>query len=262
MSQQIEQLAAELDRARRDRVPVPPLTERFPELTVDDAYAVQSELLRLRLAEGHLVKGYKIGLTSAAMQRQLGVDQPDYAQLSSDMFLDQSTPVGGTLIQGRVEPEVAFVLGRTLTGPGVTTADVLSATDYVLPALEVIDSRIEDWRISLVDTIADHASSAGVVLGSRPTPLTAAGDLRLMGCNLYRNGELVGTGAGAATLGSPATSVAWLANKLGSLGVPLAAGMVVLPGSITAAVPSGPGDTVMAMFNQLGNVTCSHASAA
>ena len=189
------------------------------------------------------------------MQRQLGVDQPDYGHLLDRMFWPEYEPIPiGRFLQPRVEPEMAFVLARPLRGPGVTVADAIAAVDFVLPALELIDSRIRDWKIGLADTIADNASSGGVVLGSSPVPLGAA-DLRLAGCTLHKNGELAGTGAGGAVLGSPLTSLVWLANTVGARGVALEAGQVILPGSVTAAIPVGAGDTVTATFAGLGSVT-------
>jgi 2-keto-4-pentenoate hydratase len=189
------------------------------------------------------------------MQRQLGVDQPDYGHLLDGMFWLENEPIpAARFLQPRVEPEIAFVLAGELRGPGVTVADAIGAVGFVLPALELIDSRIRDWRISLLDTIADNASSAGVILGSSPVPLAGA-DLRLAGCNLHKNGQLAGTGAGGAVLGSPLTALVWLANTVGERGVVLEPGQVILPGSVTAAIPVGPGDTVTATFAGLGSVT-------
>jgi 2-keto-4-pentenoate hydratase len=241
------------------RQPVEPLVEKFAELTLADSYEIQLLQIRARLAAGAVVKGHKVGLTSAAMQRQMGVDTPDYGHLLDDMFHLEHLPIPADhYLQPRIEPEVAFVLKRRLQGPGVTVAEAAAAVDFVLPALEVIDSRIRDWKIGILDTIADNASSGGVVLGSRPTPLGAV-DLRLGGCNLHRNGELVATGAGGAVLGSPLTSLVWLANTVGSLGVTLEPGHVVLPGSVTASVPVTPGDTFTATFAGLGSVTARFA---
>jgi 2-keto-4-pentenoate hydratase len=248
-------IADELAAAAAGGEPVDPLTERWPELTLEDAYAIQQAGIARRLTGGALIRGHKVGLTSAAMQRQLRVDQPDYGHLLSDMFLDEHAPIpAGRFLQPRVEPEIAFVLRSDLSGPGVTVADAARAVDFVLPSLEIIDSRIRDWRIGLLDTIADNASSAGVVLGSRPTALGAV-DLRLAGCILRRRGEVVATGAGGAVLGSPLIALAWLANTLGARGVTLRAGHVVLPGSCTTAVAVAPGETVTATFAGLGSVT-------
>ena len=241
--------------AYRTRTPVEPLTEKYPGLTVADAVEIQLLQIRRRVAAGARIKGHKVGLTSAAMQRQMGVSQPDFGHLLDDMFWLEHQPIPvADFLQPRAEPEMAFVLNRPLCGPGVTAAEAAAAVDFVLPALELIDSRIRDWRIGLVDTIADNASSGGVVLGSTPVPLATA-DLRLGGCNLYRSGRLAGTGAGGAVLGSPLSSLVWLANTLGAQGTALEAGQVVLPGSITASIPVQAGDTVTAVFAGLGSVT-------
>ena len=241
--------------AYQTRVPVEPLTERYGGLSLADAYEIQLLQVRRRVTAGVRIRGHKVGLTSAAMQQQLGVGQPDYGHLLNDMFWleHQPIPVGGFL-QPRVEPEVAFVLRSPLLGPGITAADAAAAVDFVLPALEIIDSRIRDWKIGLLDTIADNASSGGVVLGSTPLPLSAL-DLRLCGCTLHIGGELVATGAGGAVLGSPLTSLVWLANTVGSRGVELEAGHIVLPGSCTASFPVAAGCTVIATFAGLGSVT-------
>jgi 2-keto-4-pentenoate hydratase len=237
------------------RIPVEPLTSKFEGLTLADAYEIQLLQIRRREAGGARIKGHKVGLSSPAMQRQMGVSQPDYGHLLDDMFWLENQPVPtGQFLQPRVEPEIAFVLKRQLAGPGVTVADAAAAVDFVLPALELIDSRIRDWRIGIIDTIADNASSGGVVLGSKPTRLTDV-DLRLSGCTLHRNGVLVGTGAGGAALGSPLASLTWLANTVGARGVVLEPGHVVLPGSITASVQVGAGDAVTAAFGGLGSVS-------
>jgi 2-keto-4-pentenoate hydratase len=250
-----EEVADLLLAAYRTREPVEPLTAKYPDLDVADATAIQLVQIRRRVAAGARVKGHKVGLTSAAMQRQMGVSQPDFGHLLDDMFWLEHQPIrAAQFLQPRAEPEMGFVLKRGLRGPGVTAAEAAAAVDFVLPALELIDSRIRDWRIGLVDTIADNASSGGVVLGSTPVPLTAA-DLRLGGCNLYRNAALAGTGAGGAVLGSPLSSLVWLANTLGGQGIALDAGHVVLPGSITASIPVQAGDTVTAVFAGLGSVT-------
>lgn len=254
-----EQAADLLLTAYGTRQPVEPIVDKFPDVTLDDAYEIQRLQIGRRLAAGARVKGHKVGLTSAVMQRQMGVDQPDFGHLLDDMFHLEHLPIPThQYLQPRVEPEVAFVLKRDLRGPGVTAAEAIAAVDFVLPSLELIDSRIRDWKISIRDTIADNASSGGVILGSTPSPLGAV-DLRLSGCVLYRNGEVVGTGAGGAVLGSPLTSLVWLANTLGARGVGLEAGHVVLPGSITASIPVAPGDCFTATFAGLGSVTARFA---
>jgi 2-keto-4-pentenoate hydratase len=237
------------------RVGIAPLIETYPGLTVRDAYAIQLQQVRTWTDEGRRVRGHKVGLTSAVMQRQFGVGQPDYGHLTDDMFYLESLPIPvDRFISPKVEPEIGFVLKKSLAGPGVNVADAISAVDYVLPALEIIDSRIRDWKISLPDTIADNASSGGVVLGSTPTPLAGL-DLRLVGCVVHRAGQIVGTGAGGAALGSPLNALVWLANTVGPLGVTLEPGSVILPGSITAAISVVAGDSVTATFAGLGSVT-------
>jgi 2-keto-4-pentenoate hydratase len=251
----VEKAARALLDAYASGVPIAPLTASHPGMSVDDAYAIQRAQADAWTAAGARIKGHKVGLTSAAMQRQMGVGQPDFGILLDSMFLPESAPIdAGRFLQPRVEPEIAFVLGRPLSGPGATAADAVAAVEYVLPALEVIDSRIADWKITLPDTIADNASSGGVVLGTRPVRLDDL-DLTLMGCLLHRDGNLIDTGAGGAVLGSPINALVWLANVLGERGVALEAGHVVLPGSITAAVPVAPGQTLTATFAGIGSVT-------
>lgn len=248
--------ADQLLAAYRTREPVAPLTERLPDITLDDAYAIQLEQIAQRLAGGAVIKGHKVGLTSRAMQTMLGVDQPDYGHLLDDMFYAESVPIPvSRLLQPRIEPEIAFVLGAPLAGPNLTIGDALRAVDLVVPALEIIDSRIRDWQIKLFDTIADNASSAGVVLGAQATRLSSQpADLSVAGCNLWRNGEIVQTGAGGAVLGHPLLALLWLANTLGQRDVTLEEGSVVLPGSCTAAVPVAAGDVFTADFGPLGVV--------
>ena len=251
----IDKAASALLDAYASRVPLAPLSATYPGLSVDDAYAVQQAQVVSWTAAGAVVKGHKVGLTSAAMQAQLGVDQPDFGVLLDSMFLPEgiTAPVS-RFLRPRAEPEIAFVLGRRLAGPGVTVAEALAAVDFVLPALEIIDSRIADWNITLPDTVADNASSGAVVLGSRPVKPTDL-DLSLTGCLLYRGGVIAGAGAGGAVLGSPVNALVWLANTLGGRGVALEAGHVILPGSVCAAVPFGPGDTVAAAFDRIGTVS-------
>ncbi|MBO0820057.1 MAG: 2-keto-4-pentenoate hydratase [Nocardiopsaceae bacterium] len=251
----IEKAAAGLLGAYASRTPVAPLTATYTDISVDDAYAIQRIQTAAWERDGAVVKGHKVGLTSAAMQRQLGVDTPDFGVLTDRMFLPEGVIADITrFLQPRAEPEIGFVLGRELKGPGVTVAEAVAAIDFALPALEIIDSRISDWKITLADTIADNASSGGLVLGARPVR-PADTDLSLTGCLLYRNGRLIDTGAGGAVLGgSPVNALVWLANVLGERGVSLKAGHVVLPGSVTAAIPIAPGDTISAVFDRIGTV--------
>lgn len=247
--------ALALAKAERDRQPIVPLSETYPGLEVADAYGIQRLGVTERLAGGAQIKGHKVGLTSKAMQEQFAVAEPDYGHLLSDMFVLEAATIPVTeLCAPRVEVEVAFVLAETLAGPGLTVADVLRATAFVLPAIEVIDSRIVDWRITLPDTIADNASSARVVLGASPARIDAL-DLRLVGAVLYKNGDVAETGVSGAVLGNPASAVCWLANKLAGFDMALDAGQVIMPGSCTRAVAVGPGDHVRAEFDGLGSVS-------
>jgi 2-keto-4-pentenoate hydratase len=240
--------------AQRDRMPIDPLTSNCPELDVIDAYEIQLINVRRRLADGAIIRGHKVGLSARAMQQMMGVNEPDYGHLLDDMFVFEGDRVpAGTLCQPRVEVEVAFVLGAPLSGPGCTVADVLEATAFVVPAIEIIDSRIRNWKITLPDTVADNASSGLVVLGGRRTPVEAT-DLRTVGAVLRRNGEIIETGAAGAVLGNPATAVAWLANKVHAFDTTLEAGHVIMPGSCTRAVEVEAGDVVRADFDLLGHV--------
>jgi 2-keto-4-pentenoate hydratase len=251
----VDAIAERLLAAYRDRVGIPPLTASYDKLTVDDAFAIQQRQADLRVAAGARVAGFKVGLTSAAMREQLGVFEPDYGHLFADMLCPADEPISvESFLQPRAEPEIALVLGADLAGPDLSVADVAAATACVLPAIEIIDSRISDWRIALEDTIADNGSSGGLVLGAAPVPLADL-DLALLGCVLRRNGRIEQTGAGAAVLGSPLQSATWLANSLTARGVRLRAGHVILTGSITAAVPVRPGDAVTVTIDRLGSVT-------
>jgi 2-keto-4-pentenoate hydratase len=248
-------LADELWEAERTRNPIEPLTDRHSDLAIEDAYAIQSHNIERRVAEGARVGGRKIGLTSKGMQEMLGVNEPDFGVLLDDMFVEDGDVIPiDSMLQPRIEAELAFVMETDLAGPGVTTANALAAIAGVLPAVEVVDSRIAEWRIKLVDTVADNASSGRVVVGGRMRKVTDV-DLRLVGMALSRNGEIIDTGAGAAALGNPARCVAWLANKLGSFGDRLRAGDVVLPGAVHRMVAVQPGDFFRAEYAHLGAVT-------
>jgi len=251
----LRELADELWQADQTARPVQPLTDRHPELGIEDAYAIQTLNADRRLAGGARIIGRKIGLTSQPMQELLGVDEPDYGVLMDDMVVEDGDEIPlSRLVQPRVEAELAFVMERELAGPGVTTANALAAIAGVLPAIEVVDSRVADWRIKLVDTVADNASSGLMVLGGRLRPVGEL-DLRLLGVVVTRHGELLDTGAGAAALGNPARCVAWLANKLATFGASLRPGDVVLPGAVHRMVPVRPGDVFRAEFAHLGAVT-------
>ena len=251
----LDRFAGELYDAVAQRRPVEPLTDRSPDLTLEDAYAIQTRVIDSRIEAGARAIGRKVGLTSRPMQQMLGVNEPDFGVLLDDMFVEDGDEIPlGSLLQPRVEAELAFVMDQDLAGPGVTTARALTAIAGVLPAIEVVDSRVADWRIKLVDTVADNASSGLLVVGGLMRPVTDL-DLRVLGVVVSRNGEMIDTGAGAAALGNPARCVAWLANKLGSLGSGLRAGDVVLPGAVHRMVPVQPGDAFRAEFSRLGAVT-------
>lgn len=252
----LDSIAAELLGAyATDRPTLAPLTTTYDGLTVDDAYAIQQLQIRSRVAGGAAIIGYKVGLTSAAMQQQMGVFEPDFGHLLTGMLHAGDAPIDtGSFRQPRAEPEIALVLDRDLPRSGISVADVMAATAYALPAIEIIDSRITDWKISLVDTIADNASSGGLVLGQTPVPVDGR-DLSLAGCVFRRNGRILATGAGAAALGSPWYAASWLARTLTARGADLGAGDIILTGSITAAVPVTAGDSVTVSIDGLGSVT-------
>jgi 2-oxo-hept-3-ene-1,7-dioate hydratase len=232
-------------------------------MTIEDAYAVQRELVALKVADGRIVKGRKIGLTSKVMQRAVLIDEPDYGALFDDMFVEDGgcVPVG-RFIRPRVEVELAFVLGESLHGPGVTLFDVLRATEFVTPALEILDARVQmsdpetGHLRTIVDTIADNAADAGLVLGGRVVrPLDI--DLRWVAALLLRNGTIEESGVAAAVLNHPGNGVAWLANRLAPHGVSLEVGEVILSGSFTKPVFAEPGDTFVADYGPLGTVAVS-----
>nr|WP_221333120.1 2-keto-4-pentenoate hydratase [Nocardia transvalensis] len=248
------ELAAELAAAERDRVPVDPLVARYPDIDVVDAYEVQLINIRQRLAGGARVVGHKVGLSSKAMQQMMGVDEPDYGHLLAEMEVFEDVVVDTSkYLYPRVEVEVGFVLGKDLPGAECTEADVLDATVAYAPAIELIDTRIKEWKIALCDTIADNASSAGWVLGpERVAPELL--DIKTIDARLTRSGEVVAEGRSDAVLGDPTIAVAWLARKVASFGVRLKAGDIVLPGSCTRAIDARPGDTFHAEFAGLGSV--------
>jgi 2-keto-4-pentenoate hydratase len=240
--------------AEVERQPIPPLTLAYPGMDVADAYAIQLLNVGRRVETGRVVRGQKVGLSSRAMQEMMGVDEPDYGHLLDDMFVFEDGEVEiATLCHPRIEPEVAFVLREDLPTLGCNVADVLRSTAYVVPAIEIIDSRIADWKISLCDTVADNASSGRLVLGGRATPIDRV-DLRSLEATLRCNGEVLAKGSTGAVLGNPVTAVAWLANKLGGLGAVVEAGSVVLPGSCTRAFDVMSGDSVEAIFDTVGDV--------
>ena len=252
-----QRAADALATAERCRQPIAPLTTTFDDFDIVDAYEVQLINARRRVGNGQAIGGHKVGLSAKAMQAMLGVNEPDYGHLFNEMFfIDGGSIEAKRLCQPRAEIEVAFVLGAPLCGPDVTVADVMRATDHLLPSIEVVDSRIADWQITIADTVADNASSAAIVLGDQATPVSDV-NLALIGALLWKNGEIVETGCSGAVLGNPAVAVAWLANKLAAFDVGLAAGHVILPGSCTRMVAVGAGDEITAEFDHLGSVSIS-----
>lgn len=252
-----DELAADLAQAERSREAIAPLTAAHPDIDVVDAYEIQLINIRQRVAEGARVLGHKVGLSSLAIQQMMGVDEPDYGHLLDEMELFEGTPVKASrYLYPRVEVEVGFILAEDLPGVGCTEDDVLAATEALAPAIELIDTRITDWKIELCDTIADNASSAGFVLGeARVRPRDV--DLKGIDAVLKRNGEVVAEGRTDAVLGNPVTAVAWLARKVAGFGVRLRKGDVVLPGSCTRAIDAHAGDEFVADFTGLGSVRLS-----
>jgi 2-keto-4-pentenoate hydratase len=247
----IEQAAQRLQQAQASRTPCRPVRELIGADDVAAAYAVQELGTRARLAGGARLSGRKIGLTSAAVQKQLGVEQPDYGML----FADMEVPDGAQaqlLLQPRAEAEIAFVLGRDLAAEHLTMADVMSAVDYAVCAIEIVDSRVENWDIRIADTVADNGSAGLYVLGSRPRRITDL-DLAMCGMVARKNGEVVSLGAGAACLGNPLNATLWLARAMVKVERPLRAGEVVLSGALGPMVPIAPGDTFEAQIQGLGS---------
>nr|WP_263323458.1 2-keto-4-pentenoate hydratase [Neobacillus sp. Marseille-Q6967] len=250
----VQHLYELLQEAETTKKSTAPLTEVYPNLTVDEAYQVQLRAIDQKVQNGQRIVGKKIGLTSAAMQQLLGVDQPDYGHLLDSMEVKNKGIIHlDSLFQPKIEGEIAFVLRKDLKGPTITVEDVLDATDFIAPALEIVDSRITDWKITLADTVADNASSGLFVIGDQRFSLTDI-DLPSIEMNLFKNGELVNTGFGSDVLGHPAKCVAWLANKLSEYNVVLKAGEVILSGALSAAVPAEKGDRFTAGFSHIGKV--------
>lgn len=251
--------AKQLTSAYLTRVPVAPLVESFPGMTMDDAYAIQALQAAAWLDDGRVLVGHKVGLTSTAMQQQMGVHEPDFGGLYDTMLCSGDAPISPSrFIAPRIEPEMGFVLRHDLGGPGVTVEDAAAAVSHVVPCMEIIDSRIADWRITIFDTIADNASSAGAILGEDRVEVDDI-DLDSVGCQLSRDGEVVATGRGDAVLGTPFAALAWLANTLTGKTV-LRAGQIVLSGSVTSAQSVKPGDTWTAVFDGVGQVTARFSS--
>lgn len=254
-----KKLALQLENARQTRSQLRHFSQAYPGMTLADGYAIQREWVKLRLAEGRTIKGRKIGLTSRAMQLASQITEPDYAPLLDSFFYPEGPIPTDDFIAPRLEVELAFILDKPLEGPGVTLFDVLDATAWVTPAIEIIDARIEQYDRDtkaprkVYDTISDFAACAGIVTGGKPVRPDAA-DLRWAGALLYQNGVIERTGLAAAVLGHPATGVAWLANKIAPYGESLAVGDLILAGSFTSPVYVRAGDTFHIDYGALGGI--------
>jgi 2-oxo-hept-3-ene-1,7-dioate hydratase len=256
----IARLAAELDESEKSRIQLEHFSKRFAGMTVEDGYAISRAWVKMKIAEGRVAKGHKIGLTSRAMQQASQISEPDYGTLLDDMFIAEGSDIpAARFIAPRVEVELAFVLGKRLRGPNVTLFDVLAATDYVVPAIEIIDARIEQFdrhtkaMRKVQDTISDNAANAGIITGGRPVRPDAV-DLRWVSALLYKNGVIEESGVAAAVLNHPANGVAWLANKLARWDEHLESGEVVLGGSFTRPINAQAGDTFHADYGPLGSI--------
>jgi len=249
-------IADELLEAERSGIPIPLITARYPDMVVEDSYAVQRIWRERRLAEGRRLVGRKIGLTSKVMQVSTGITEPDYGVIFDDMVYETGAVIGfDQFIKTRIEVELAFVLGKPLSGPHCTITDVLDATAYVLPALEILSSNIEMEGRTIVDTISDNAAMGAMVIGGNPTKPSDV-DLRWVSALLYRNETIEESGVAAAVLGHPAAGVHWLANKIFAHGDTMAAGEIILAGSFTRPMWVERGDTVFADYGPLGAITC------
>jgi 2-oxo-hept-3-ene-1,7-dioate hydratase len=260
----LAQAAERLEEAERTRVACRQFSLDYPDMTIDDAYAIQHAWMQLKLRNGRTVKGHKIGLTSKAMQRAVNIAEPDYGTLLDDMFYrDGAVIPSERFLQLKIEAELAFVLARPLSGPDCTLFDVLDATAYVTPALEILDARIqrvdpETKRTrNVFDTISDNAANAALVLGGRPfKPAVIDADMRRIGAIVSRNGEVEETGLAAGVLNHPGYGVAWLANRLHRFGVTLQPGQVILAGSFIRPIEVAKGDTIVADYGEFGTVSC------
>lgn len=258
----IQRLANSLEEAERSRKPIGIFSHAHPDITIEDAYAIQREWMRIKCANGRKVVGHKIGLTSKAMQDAVGIDEPDYGVLLDDMVEHDGASIDMSRFrQPRLEVELAFILDKPLSGPGCTLLDVLDATRYVVPALEILDARLH--RVDpvtkagrkVMDTIADNAANAAIVLGARPFRVHDF-DLRWISALLFSNGRIGETGVAAGVLGHPALGVAWLANRLAPYGESLAAGEIVLAGSFTRPIDVAAGDVIHADYGPCGSISC------
>ena len=248
----IEDLGDELYESLVTRKTIQPFSSRYPDMTIEDAYHVQQRMIARRLEQGEKIVGKKIGVTSKAVMNMLGVHQPDFGYLLDGMVYNEGESIEiDTLIQPKAEGEIAFLLKKDLKGPGVTAADVIAATEGVMACFEIVDSRIQDWKIKIQDTVADNASCGVFVLGDKLVDIADI-DLGLVGMVLEKNGQIEVTGAGAATLSHPVNAMVWLTNTLGKLGITLKAGDIVLSGAMGAMVPVSRGDNLRITIGQIG----------
>ena len=251
----IEKYGDELYEALVNRKAVAPLTDREADITIEDAYQIQQRMIQRRLDTGETIIGKKIGVTSKVVMDMLKVDQPDFGMMTSGMVFNEGEAIDtSTMIAPRAEAEVAFVLKSDLQGPGVTAADVLRATECVVPCFEIVDSRIQDWKIKIQDTVADNASCGLFILGDQAVSPRQV-DLVTCGMVVEKNGQQISTGAGAAALGSPVNCVAWLANTLGHFGIGLKAGEVILSGSLVPLEPVKAGDFMRVEIGGIGSAS-------
>lgn len=259
MSELHEQLAAELVTAQQQRQAVPPLIRRFPDLTIDDAYQISLATLQLKTQLGEQVIGKKIGVTSDAVQKMLNVHQPDFGFLTDVMHYEDGSCINlkqAQLIQPRAEGEIAFCLKHDIKGPGITAQDILAATEWVAPCFEIVDSRIENWNISIVDTVADNASCGVFVIGKERIDPTSI-DLAAAQMHIEHNGQPAGSGVGAAVQGHPAQAVAWLANTLGEYGIEFKQGEIILSGALAPLIDAKAGDEFSMTIEGLGSCSVS-----
>ncbi len=253
-NEKIKIIADSLKRAERTCEAIEQISKSNPNLGIKDAYSIQLKNIEKEVEGGHKITGKKIGLTSKAMQDLLGVNQPDFGHLFDYMEVQDNTIVRKNMLQPKVEGEIAFVLKNDLIGPNLTAEDVIKATDYVAAAIEVVDSRIANWKINIIDTVADNASSGMYLLSDKKVDINSV-DLKELTMELYKNGEKVNEGIGSDVLGDPAYSVAWLANTLWEYGVVLKEGEVILSGAVTAALPAEAGEEFEARFSGLGDIS-------
>lgn len=253
--EQIKQASEELFSALKNCKQIRPLKERYPDISINDAYDISLHLLGKRLADGEKVVGKKIGVTSKAVQDMLNVFQPDFGFLTDKMMFGERVTIGNQMIQPKAEGEIAFLLKNSLAGPGVTEEDVLNATESVMPCFEIVDSRIHDWKISIEDTVADNASCGFFVVNKKAAKDPRNLDLPSCKMVVHKNGKFLSEGTGTAALGNPLTCVAWLANVLGEYGVTLDAGDIILSGSLVPLEPVSVGDSMSLSITSIGELS-------